>query len=271
MSEETEGSVLTGNPESSAWTEGLDDYKETIEAKGWKSNADVLKSYVNLEKTIGADKITLPSADSNLSEWDGWAKLGTPEKAEDYALAAPDGYETYDQGLSDWFRETAHEAKIPAVMAQQIHDKFVERAIAAQEEAQASHVAQQETWTAELQKEFGTAFDERIATARKAVRAFGSEGLMDLLNQTGLGSHPEFVKAWTKIGMELGSGSQFKDIESSGKFGTTPEMAKEQIAQLRANPAIYDASHPEYKVLNDKLTSLTELAFGKEVLFTTGT
>ena len=64
--------------------------------------------------------------------------------------------------------------------------------------------------------------------------------------------------------MELGSGSQFKDMESSGKFGTTPEMAKEQISKVRANPALYDESHPEYKILNEKLINLHELAYGKE-------
>ena len=47
---EEEGSVETGNPE---WDTGLDDYRETIDAKGWKSAGDVLQSYQNLEKAVG--------------------------------------------------------------------------------------------------------------------------------------------------------------------------------------------------------------------------
>jgi len=64
--------------------------------------------------------------------------------------------------------------------------------------------------------------------------------------------------------MALGKGPQFKDAEGSGQFGTTPEMAQEQIAQIRANPALYDESHAEYKLLNEKLTKLNQLAYGEE-------
>ena len=54
MPNETEGSAIltegAGNPEvATDWTQGLDDYHEVIEAKGWKGADDVLKSYVNLE------------------------------------------------------------------------------------------------------------------------------------------------------------------------------------------------------------------------------
>ena len=270
---ETEGSVLTGNPEGSVstWTDGLDDYKETIETKGWQSNADVLKSYVNLEKQVGADKVVLPSVDTDLSEWEGWSKLGTPEKAEDYQLSAPEGFEGYNQDLSDWFREAAHDAKMPASQAQRLHDKFVEHHISQMEEAIKLQTEQSEKWTSELKKEYGTAFDERVSAARKAIRTFGSDELMQALNQSGLGDHPAFVRAFAKIGMELGTGPQMKDAETSGAFGTTPEMAKEEIAKIRAHEGLLDPSHAEHKVLNEKLTRLNELAHGNEVLFTAGT
>jgi hypothetical protein len=272
MADEAEGSVLTGNPEGSEtnWTEGLDDYSEVIEAKGWQSSADLMKSYVNLEKSVGADKVVLPKADSDLAEWDGWEKLGTPKEAADYALAAPEGFDQYDQGLSDWFREAAHGAKLPAAMAQKLHDSFVERMMSTYTEQAESVQQQGETWEAELKKEFGTAFDERIAAARSAIREFGTPELQAALDGAGLGSNPALVKAFANIGMQLGTGPQFKDAEGSGKFGTTPEMAREQIAEIRSNPALMDASHSEHKVLNEKLTKLTELAFGTDVVAKAG-
>lgn len=46
-------------------------------------------------------------------------------------------------------------------------------------------------------------------------------------------------------------------------------MAKEQIANIRANPALMDPAHAEYKVLNEKLTHLTELAYGNELIVQT--
>jgi len=272
MAEEAQGSVLTGNPEGSEtnWTDGLDDYSEVIEAKGWQSNADVMKSYVNLEKAVGADKVVLPTEDSDLAEWEGWEKLGTPKEAVDYNLAAPEGFDQYDQGLSDWFREAAHGAKLPAAMAQKLHDSFVERMMGIYGDQVTAGQQQNETWEAELKAEYGTAFDERVASARTAMREFGTPELQQAIEAAGLGSNPDLVRAFSNIGMQLGTGPQFKDAEGSGKFGMTPETARKQIAEIRSNPALMDAAHPEHKVLNEKLTKLTELAFGTDVVVMAG-
>jgi hypothetical protein len=255
---EQEGSVETGNPE---WDTGLDDYRETIDAKGWKSAGDVLQSYQNLEKAVGADKVVLPSAEDNILEWDGWEKLGTPQDAADYAMAAPDGFEHYDTGLSDKMRQTFHEAKLTPAQAQHIHDKFVEGMMGNVETAQHSATDQQGQWETELKKEYGTAFDERIAAGKRALREYGGEEIGKILDQAGLGSNPVIVRAFVNAGLAMGHGPQLKDSESSGQFGTTPDAAKEQIAEIRANPALYDVSHAEYKVLNERLTRLTQQAY----------
>ena len=266
MANEAEGSVLaTGNPEADAnWAAGLDDYNEVIEAKGWSGTADVLKSYVNLERQVGADKVVLPAEGSNLSEWEGWAKLGTPESADDYQLNAPEGFEAYNEDLSKWFRGAAHEMKLPASMAQGLHDRFVENMMSQAEASQHQAADQKNQWESELQKEYGTAFDQRIDAAKRALREYGSPELEEMLRDTGLGSNPHIVRAFVKMGMTLGSGPQFKEGESAGMFGTTPEMAKEQIAAIRANPALTDSTHPEHKALNQKLTRLYEIAYGTE-------
>lgn len=269
---DTEGSVDTGNPEGSEsnWTEGLDDYREVIDAKGWQSNADVMKSYVNLEKAVGADKVVLPAEESDILEWDGWERLGTPKEAADYAMAAPEGFEQYDTTLSDDMRSVFHDAKLTPAQAQLIHDRFVDRMMSTQTEMTTGAQQQNESWEGELKKEFGAAFDDRIAAARNAMREFGTPELQGAIDAAGLGSHPDLVRAFAKAGMMLGTGSQFKDGESSGNFGITPDAAKEQIAALRNNPGLMDAGHPEHKVLNEKLTKLTELAYGTDVVVTGG-
>ena len=75
-----------------------------------------------------------------------------------------------------------------------------------------------------------------------------------------MGNHPEMIRAFAKIGAELSSGQQFKDAETSGAFGMTPEDARAEIGRIRANPALMDKSSPENKILNDRLTQLYELA-----------
>ena len=272
MPNEAEGSVLTGNPAAveGSWTAGLEDYQDVIDAKGWQSNADVLKSYVNLERQVGADKVVLPGEGTDLTEWEGWKSLGTPENADDYKLAAPEGFDGYSAELSDWFRNAAHEMKLPATIAEGLHDRFVENAMEAVKDQTMFAEQQQEKWATELKKEFGAAFDERAAAARSAIREFGSPELRELMDSSGLGSHPEVVKAFVKIGMALGTGPQFKDAESSGQFGTTPDMARDKIAKIRANPATYDKQHPEHNVLNAQLTQLYEIAYGTDVVGNAG-
>ena len=267
MPNEAEGSILeTGNPEAPAenWAAGLDDYQDTIAAKGWSGPGDVLKSYVNLERQVGADKVVLPAEDADLTEWDGWSKLGTPENAEDYQLTAPEGYEAYSQELSDWFRGAAHEMKLPASMAQGLHDRFVEQQMAQIETAQNQRNDQQAEWEGELKKEYGNAFDQRVEAAKRAVREYGSIELEQLLADSGLGSNPHVVRAFVKAGIALGSGPVFKDGETSGQFGTTPAMAKEQIAALRGHPGYFDPTHPEHGALKNKMQRLSELAYGTE-------
>ena len=82
------------------------------------------------------------------------------------------------------------------------------------------------------------------------------------------------TKLWTirllKAGIALGKGGQFKDGEQAGNFGITPDMAKTQIAEVRAHPGLMDPTHAEHKVLQQKLTRLTELAFGTDLVAKAG-
>ena len=267
MPNDAEGSILeTGNPEATAtdWAAGLDEYQDTIAAKGWSGTGDVLKSYVNLERQVGADKVVLPTEGSDLADWEGWQKLGTPENAEDYELNVPEGYEAYSQELSDWFRNTAHQMKLPASMAQGFHDRYVEHMMAQSENAQHQAADQQIAWEGELQKEYGTAFPQRVEAAKRAIREYGSPELERLLADTGLGSNPHIVRAFVNAGMALGSGPVFKDGQTDGQFGTTPEMAMEEIAALRGHPGYFDPGHPEHNALKNKMQRLSELAYGTD-------
>lgn len=271
---EEQGSVLSGNPvESEETTEATeatteltapewvsDDHREFVDNKGWKTTDDVVKSYRNLESQIGTDKLSLPAEGSDLAEWDGWSRLGTPETADGYELNVPQGYENYSEDLSAWFRQEAHAAKIPAAMAQRMHDSFVERMMGQENDMVLDQQRTFEEWNGELKKEYGNAYDEKVGLARRAVRAFGSEELTGLLDESGLGNHPEMIRAFAKIGAELSSGQQFKDAETSGSFGMTPEEARAEISRIRANPALMDKTSPENKVLNDRLTQLYEFA-----------
>ena len=63
---ETTPAIETTELTQSDWVSA--DYKEVVDAKGWQSADDVLKSYVNLEKAMGKERLALPEADQDIGE-----------------------------------------------------------------------------------------------------------------------------------------------------------------------------------------------------------
>ncbi len=279
-----DGSVIAGNPEDNLepqnnppagnenWAGA--DYQELVTAKGWSGPDDVLQSYVNLEKAVGADKVALPAADTDILAWDGWEKLGVPVDAANYEMKAPEGYNAYDQTLADDMRGLFHEAKLTPAQATMLHDRFVERQMGQTQSAINQGTQQVETWDREVREKYGDAYNERINAAKQAVAQFGGDDLAQWLTDTGAGNHPVVIDAFAQAGMALGQTGQFKDGPPAG-FGITPADAKDQIAALRANPALTDKTHPEHAVLNQKLTDLYQAAHpddgtGSNVVATVG-
>ncbi len=66
-----------------------------VEKKAWKSPQDLFKSYRELEKTLGQDKVVLPKDGADAKEWDAvYNKLGRPDTPDKYT--APQGA---DEGM----------------------------------------------------------------------------------------------------------------------------------------------------------------------------
>lgn len=104
----------------------------------------------------------------------------------------------------------------------------------AQEAAQAAAVEafnkQVDEWVGTLKADpqFGGAkFDENVAVAQKAMAAYGSPELTAMLDESGLGSHPEFVRLMHRVGKELGEGKLHR---------TTTEQPSERSLADRMYP-----------------------------------
>jgi hypothetical protein len=121
--------------------------------------------------------------------------------AEDYTFEMPEGIDL-DKAGADEFAAIAKELKLPKDAAQKLVGLEVKRL----QKAQQDHVSLVESWAEQVntdQEIGGDKLAENLAVARKAVDAFGSPGLKDLLNSTGLGNHPEVVKAFFKAGKAI--------------------------------------------------------------------
>lgn len=136
------------------------------------------------------------------------AETHTEAKTEpvDYGdFTVPEGV-TLDPELTTEFKGIAQEMNLTKEQAQQVADLGVKLSQKIVETQQAQFEAQKTQWAeaARADKEFGgQAFEANLAVAKKAVDAFVSPELKQLLDTTGLGNHPDMVRAFYKIGRQL--------------------------------------------------------------------
>lgn len=124
---------------------------------------------------------------------------GAPEK---YEFKAPDGKE-YDPTLLEAFGGAAKEANLSQDAAQKLIDKMAPAIAARQaDQVQAIHKEWLDASTAD--KEFGgEKLQENLGVARKALDTFGTPELRTLLDQSGLGNHPEVLRFMYRAGKAI--------------------------------------------------------------------
>ena len=103
-------------------------------------------------------------------------------------------------------------------MSQEAAQKMLEREVGLETsfnermKTQATQAREQWVQSVKTDKELGgTNFNTAIASAQKAVQAFASPELRKLLNETGMGDHPEVVRLFAKIGNALREDSLVTD------------------------------------------------------------
>ncbi len=166
------------------------------------------------------------AANAQATETKDGEKTPEPQVPESYEFTMPEGVEL-DTAAADEFSAIAKELKLDQATAQKVADvgaKMAQRWADKQAEQVQSWVEQVKT-----DKEIGgDKLDENLATARKAMEAFGTPELKDVLNATGLGNHPAVIKAFLKVGKAIS-----EDGFITGKpAGAETDMAKKLFPNM---------------------------------------
>lgn len=138
------------------------------------------------------DSANPPPADPKASE---------PAIPESYEFKMPDGVEL-DAAAAEEFSTIAKELKLDQASAQKVADLGAKMA---QRQAE-KHAELVQSWVEQVKadKEFGgDKLTENLAVAKKALDTFGTPELRDVLNSTGLGNHPEVIRAFYKAGKAI--------------------------------------------------------------------
>ena len=126
-------------------------------------------------------------------------KPGAPEQ---YEFQAPEG-QAFDNAVLDAYSDVARELNLSQDDAQKLLDK-VAPVMQARQQEQIAQVRDEWAQSARTDKEFGgEKLDASLATAKKALDAFASPELKTLLNEAGLGNHPEIIRFMYRAGKSI--------------------------------------------------------------------
>ena len=146
-----------------------------------------------------------------------------PEGApESYEFKAPEGVQ-FDDTVIGAFSEVAKDLNLPQDQAQKVLDKMAPVIAARQlEQFQVARVDWAEA--AKADKEFGGEnLAENLGMAKKALDTFATPELRALLEESGLGNHPEVIRMFYRTGKAIS-----EDRFVGGKQG---QRATQTVAQ----------------------------------------
>ncbi len=216
---------------------GVDDAGlNLVNDRQWKSPADLLKSYTNLEKLTGvpADRLVRLPKDNDPAAWNEvYTKLGRPESADKYVIPVPDGQpKDFANEASKWF----HEAGLPQSAVTKLSEKWNGYIAAQQQAAEAKQTEENQIQVNDLKKSWGADYDKNAEVVDRAAETFGmkQEQLSALKQVLGPKGAMEFLhKIGSKIATE--SSQAPAGMNQPGKFTMTADQAKARIAELKGD------------------------------------
>ena len=152
---------------------------------------------------------------------------GAPEA---YEFVMPEGFELNTEVAGE-FEAYARELNLPQDKAQAVVDMGVKLMQSAQTKQAEAFAQTQQQWRNEVvnDKEIGgQALAENLGYAAKVLDTFAPD-LRAVLDETGLGNHPAFVKAFVKIGKAI------SEDRLVGGAQQTPGAAQDPAAKLFPN------------------------------------
>ena len=216
------------------------------------------KSYVNAVKKIGGNPDNLISLPQEGESRDSlYNQLGRPEQ--------PNGYDFGDDdGALDDYREFAHQAGLTQDQAENVLNLYSD--ISEDEEAQRIKSIEDLGLDSKinLQKEWGKNYDGKIDMATRAFAQFSSPELKSIMNDTGLGNHPEMIRAFSKIGEMLGEDSLVVGT-GMGSTQMSAQQARDEIqnhySDKEFSAAYRDNKDPGHKSAMNTMDKLFKTAY----------
>lgn len=168
--------------------------------------------------------------------------------------------DTLTAELRTQFKEKALELGLTNEAAKKLFSWYSE-SMGKSAESTKEAIANQQKETVELlKKEWGPKYDGNINRAVSFVNQHFSEETKKLLNETGLGDNPVFIKQIAEVAKKFTSEDTVIVTQSSFE---SPEVIQEQIKAFRAQnqEILFNPSHPEHNQKQRELSKMYEKAY----------
>lgn len=223
----------------------------------------IAKGYASGQKMLGA-MTKIPAADAPQEEKDAfWTKIGRPAKAEEYDLKLgerklPEG-QAWDEGLMTRYKKFAYDNGLTKDQAA----NFVQFYVELEEGERSAGVAAFKAAEEGLRKDLGGSYDRKVALSQRAFAKFATPGLKAMVKETGIGSHPEFVKTWIAIAETMAEDGLIDGevLGSEDKASAKTEMDK-IMADMKG--PYWNKKDPQHKATRERVAVLREIAFENE-------
>jgi len=247
-----------------AWYENLGpDLKAHPSITKFKEPGSLAKSYVELEKMVGKDKIVVPTDKSKPEEWAAfYEKIGRPKEMG--------GYETpnieIDESLKlkehnlEAFKKKAHELGLTKKQFSEMYGFYHEMGQQDYNALLQNQTESKKTTETALRGQWGSAYDAKVDGAQKVINSF-FKGKIDKSNQgafTALANSKGFIEAMADIASKVG-----EDVIAGGpKHTMTPKEASTAMNEIIMDMKhpYHNNTHPEHKAAVDKVIALQQMA-----------
>lgn len=240
-----------------SWYDELDaDLKANPSITKFKAPGELAKSYVELSKTLGKDKVVLPTDKSTPEEWKAfWKKVGAPEKDSDYDVGDDDMPEPIriSPEAKSALQKKAIELGVPKHHFEELFKTFkglTETKFKQETDKVANLRGESET---ELRKEWGAAYDAKVTGAQKVIDTFFKDK----------GVRPEFQilandKGFIKAMADIAESISEDKIAGVARTSMTPQEAQQELNNIVGNMKgpYYNELHPEHDAMVQKVLDL---------------
>lgn len=180
---------------------------------------------------VGGESAEAPKVEGAAEGEAQAAPQGAPESYADFII--PEGV-SIDAELGGSLKDLAKELNLTQEQAQRVMDLGVKQAQGLSTSLADTVATAKATWAQETMADAdigGEKLQASVTSAQRALNTFGTPALKQLLDQTGLGNHPEVIRAFAKAGAAISEDTLLPPNPGdggAGKADTTTFAGKAQ-------------------------------------------